>query len=184
MKEICVEYTGALAQTETGLLTTAVLKGALNPILQESVNFVNAPEVARSRHISVKEVHSQDQGYLSDAVTVTIRTNKGEHSLVGTLFNRTEAKIVQIDEYRLDFTPEGYLLLAPHIDQPNMIGQISTILGQAHINITGMQLAKMTQAGTNIMAIAVQDDIPNDIMLKLRGIEGIIDMKLIHCETH
>ena len=100
------------------------------------------------------------------------------------MFNHQEAKIVQIDEYRLDFTPEGYLLLAPHIDQPNMIGQISTILGQAHINITGMQLAKMTKEGTNIMAIAVQDDIPNDIMLKLRGIEGILDMKLIHVDTH
>ena len=109
--------------------------------------------------------------------------DKGEHSLVGTLFNNTEAKIVQIDEYRVDFTPEGYLLLAPHIDQPNMIGQISTILGQAHININGMQVGKMTKAGHNIMAIAVQDDIPNDIMLKLRSIDGILGMKLIHCET-
>ena len=73
--------------------------------------------------------------------------------------------------------------MAPHIDQPNMIGQISTILGQAHININGMQVGKMTKAGHNIMAIAVQDDIPNDIMLKLRSIDGILGMKLIHCET-
>jgi D-3-phosphoglycerate dehydrogenase len=130
MKEIRVEYSGELAKTETGLLTTAVLKGALNPILQESVNFVNAPDVARTRHISVKEIKTQDKGYFTDSVTVTIKTNKGEHSLVGDLFNHQEAKIVQIDEYRLDFTPEGYLLLAPHIDQPNMIGQISTILGR------------------------------------------------------
>ena len=40
MKEIEVEYTGELADTETRLLTTAVLKGALNPILQESVRCV------------------------------------------------------------------------------------------------------------------------------------------------
>ncbi len=32
------------------------------------------------------------------------------------------------------------------------------------------------------MAIAVNDDIPNDIMLQLRGVEGIIDVKLINCE--
>ena len=30
--------------------------------------------------------------------------------------------------------------------------------------------------------IATSGDIPNDIMLKLRGIEGIIDVKLINCE--
>lgn len=92
MKEITVEYTGELASTETGLLTTAVLKGALNPILQESVNYVNAPEVARSRHISVKEIRNKDKGYFTDSVKVTIKTAKGEHSLIGTLFNGMEAK--------------------------------------------------------------------------------------------
>lgn len=184
IKEIQVEYTGELADTETRLLTTAALKGALNPILQDSVNFVNAPEVAKSRHISVKEVKSHDKGTFVDAVTLRIKTSKGEHTVIGMLFNGNEAKIVEIDGYRVDFTPEGYLLLAPHIDQPNMIGQISTILGQAHINITGMQVGRLTAKGTNIMAIAVEDDIPNDIMLKLRAINGILDMKLIHCEIH
>ena len=99
MREIQVEYTGELADTETRLLTTAVLKGALNPILQDSVNFVNASEVAKSRHIAVKEIKSHDSGTFVDAVTVRIKTSKGEHSLVGMLFNKTEAKIVQIDEY-------------------------------------------------------------------------------------
>ena len=91
---------------------------------------------------------------------------------------------MQIDGYRVDFTPENYLILAPHIDQPNMIGQISTILGEARINITGMQVGNMTQKGTNIMAIAVADDIPSNVMLKLKAIDGILDMKLIHCEPH
>ena len=119
-----------------------------------------------------------------DAVTVTIKSEKGTHQIIGTLFNKCEAKIIQIDEYRVDFTPEGYLLLAPHVDQPNMIGQISTILGQAGINIAGMQVGRMTAKGMNIMAIAVQNDIPNDIMLKLKAIDGITDMKLINCNSH
>lgn len=184
MKEISVEYTGDLAKTETGILTTAVLKGALNPILQDSVNFVNAAQVAKSRHIAVKEIKSADSSNFLDAVTVRITTSKEVHFLVGMLFNKTEPKIVQIDEYRVDFIPEGYLLLAPHVDQPNMIGQISTILGQAHINIRGMQVGRMTRQGHNIMAIAVENDIPNDIMLKLRSIDGILNMKLIHCDLH
>ena len=184
MKEITVEYSGKLAETETALLTTAVLKGALNPILQDAVNFVNAPDLAKQRHISVKEVKTSDHGNFVDAVTVRIVTAKGEHKVVGSLFNQTEAKIVQIDEYRVDFKPENYLLLAPHIDQPNMIGQIATVLGEAKINITGMQVGNMTQKGTNIMAVAVEDDIPNDVMVKLRSINGILDMKLIHCEPN
>ena len=41
-----VEYNGAIAEVETKMLTTAVLKGLLNPILQESVNYVNAGGLA------------------------------------------------------------------------------------------------------------------------------------------
>lgn len=78
MKEIEVEYTGELADTETRLLTTAVLKGALNPILQESVNYVNAAEVAKTRHIAIKEINSQSNGYfvnLSLSGSAPIRAN-------------------------------------------------------------------------------------------------------------
>lgn len=184
IKEISVEYTGELYDTDTRILTTTVLKGILNPILQETVNFVNAPQIAKSRHIAVKEIKSELSGKFVDSVTVTIKTDKKTHHIVGTLFNKSEAKIVEIDAYRIDFTPEGYLLLAPHVDQPNMIGQISTILGNAGINIAGMQVGKMTEKGMNIMAIAVQTDIPNDIMLKLKAIDGILDMKLINCNSN
>ena len=183
VKSVEVEYSGELSETETQHLTTAFLKGLLNPILQDSVNYVNAPGLAKKRDISVKETKSHKAGYYTTAITATITTSGGnQHIIAGTLFDGKLPKIVQIDQFRIDFTPEGYLLLAPHVDQPNMIGQMATILGKAGININGMQVGSTTKSGTNIMAIAVGDDIPNDIMLQLSGIEGILDVKLIHCE--
>lgn len=181
VKEVEVIYSGELADTETMHLTTAFLKGLLNPILQDSVNYVNAPGLAKKRSLGVKETKSNAAGYFSTAITCKITTNNGTHSLVGTLFDGKEPKIVQIDQYRVDFTPEGYLLLAPHEDKPNMIGQMATILGKAGININSMQVGSTTHSNTNIMAIAVNEDIPNDIMLQLSGIEGILDVKLINC---
>ena len=182
IKSVEVEYTGALAETETQALTTAFLKGLLNPILQESVNFVNAPGIAKKRNLEVKEVKANKPGYFTTAINVKIATAKGTHKIEGTLFDGKQPKIVQIDQYHVDFNPEGYLLLAPHVNKPNMIGQMATILGSAGININGMQVGSTPKSDTNIMAIAVGDDIPNDIMLQLRGVEGIIDVKLINCE--
>ena len=46
-----------------------------------------------------------------------------------------------------------------------------------------MQVGKTTDTDTNIMAVAVQADISNDIMIKLRAIEGILEVKLINCEA-
>ena len=183
LKEITVEYNGELVDTETEMLTTTAVKGVLSPILQETVNFVNTRNIATARDIEVKEVKSQGNKPVANAVTLTLKTEKNTHTIVGTLFNGNEAKIIQIDDYRMDFTPEGYLLLAPHNNRPNMIGQISTILGEAGINITGMQVGKTTDTDTNIMAVAVQADISNDIMIKLRAIEGILEVKLINCEA-
>lgn len=182
VKEVEIEYSGELSNTETEHLSTAFLKGMLNPILQDSVNYVNAPGLAKKRNIDVKESKTQKVGYYTTAITARIKTSNGEHIIAGTLFDGKQPKIVQIDQYRVDFTPEGYLLLVPHVDQPNMIGQIATILGKAQININGMQVGNTTESGTNIMAVAVNDDIPNDILLQISGIEGILDVKLIHCE--
>ena len=182
VKEVEIEYSGELSGTETQHLSTAFLKGLLNPILQDSVNYVNAPGLAKKRNIDVKESKSHKSGYYTTAITARIKTSNGEHEIAGTLFDGKLPKIVQIDQYRVDFTPEGYLLLVPHVDQPNMIGQIATILGKAQININGMQVGNTTESGTNIMAVAVSEDIPNDILLQISGIEGILDVKLIHCE--
>lgn len=182
VKEVEIEYSGELSSTETQHLSTAFLKGLLNPILQDSVNYVNAPGLAKKRNIDVKESKSHKSGYYTTAITARIKISNGEHEIAGTLFDGKLPKIVQIDQYRVDFTPEGYLLLVPHVDQPNMIGQIATILGKAQININGMQVGNTTESGTNIMAVAVSEDIPNDILLQISGIEGILDVKLIHCE--
>lgn len=180
VKEVEVEYTGELAETEVPALTTAFIKGLLNPILQESVNFVNAPDLARKRNINIKEVKSHKTGYYSTSIKASIKTNKGEHTIMGTLFDGKTPKIVQIDNYRIDFNPEGIILLMPHVNKPNMIGQVATILGIAGININGMMLG-VQDGKTNMMAVAVSDDIPNNIMLQLKGIEGILDVKLIDC---
>ena len=63
VKEVEIEYSGELSGTETQHLSTAFLKGLLNPILQDSVNYVNAPGLAKKRNIDVKESKSHKSGY-------------------------------------------------------------------------------------------------------------------------
>ena len=182
IKEIEIEYTGELAATDTGLLTIAAIKGLLAPVLGSSVNFVNASDLAKKRNINVKETKSNVQGYYSTLIKLHLKTEKNEHRVYGTLFDGKTAKIVDIDTYRVDFVPEGNLILAPHIDKPNMIGQIATLLGKANININGMQVGSTPKADTNIMAIAVGKEIDKDILQQIRKISGILDVKMIKCE--
>ncbi len=182
VSRLTAEYSGELKEVETAPLTTAMLKGLLSPVLQERVNDVNARGIADERHIAVREVRDSEGKHFSTSVTLTIETDKDVHTITGVLFDRREAKIVEIDGYVVDFEPRGHLILAPHIDQPNMIGQIAGILGRAGININGMQVGRTTEEGTNIMAVAVSTDIPNDVLVALRSINGILDLRVINCE--
>lgn len=182
ISQITVAYTGELTKTETSPLTTAVLKGLLSPVLQETVNDVNAPGIAERRHMDIREIKGGKDPYFSTTVTVTVRTDQGMHQMTGVLFDKKEARIVRIDAYRVDLTPSGYFLIVPHEDKPGMIGQMATILGKAGININGMQVSRTTKEGTNMMAVALEKDIPRDILLQLKSIHGILDIKVIHCE--
>ena len=181
ISQATVEYTGELSETEVAPLTVSVVKGLLSPILQQTVNFVNARNIAKDRGIEVRELKAGKGKYFTTSITLKLDTDKGSHTITGVLFDKLEAKIVQIDGYHLDFEPKGYLLISPHIDKPGMIGQIAGILGKAGININGMQVGKGEQPGTNMMAVAVDNDIPGDIMLALRAIDGILDLRVINC---
>lgn len=175
-----VEYNGAIADVDTKILTTAVLKGILNPILQESVNYVNANGLAKGRGIRVKEVKNKEAISFANLITVRVTTDKGEHTVAGTLFGLEEARVVLLEGHRVDIDPQGWLLIGPHSDRPGIIGKVGTILGENNINIAGMQVGRTATAGTSIMVMAVDDDIPTPVMLKIKAVDGILDARLVN----
>ncbi|WP_425059222.1 D-3-phosphoglycerate dehydrogenase [Sporomusa carbonis] len=174
-----IEYNGEISQVDTKMLTTALVKGLLNPILQESINYVNAPGVAKARGIKVKEIRSKEAVDFANLITVRVRTDKGEHRVAGTLFGQ-EGRIVLIDGYRVDVAAEGWLLIGPHINKPGMVGKVGTILGEANVNIAGMQVGRTETAGTNIMVMSIESDIPTPVMLKIKAVDGILGAKLVN----
>jgi len=174
-----VEYNGAIGEVDSKMLTIATLKGVLNPILQEAVNYINAPTVAKSRGIKVREVKSEEAGLFANLISVHVRSDKGEYRVGGTLFAR-EGRIVMIDGYRVDVTPKGWLLIVPHNDHPGIIGAVGSLLGEKNINIMSMQVVKTEQTGKSIMYLEVESEISNDTMLKIKAVNGISGAKLVN----
>lgn len=183
IKSVEVKYNGSISAVDTKMLTLAVVKGVLNPILQEAVNYVNAPEVAKARGIIVKEVKSKDTENFVDLISVTVRTDKNEHRVAGTLFGKKEGRIVEIDNSRVDVDPIGWLLLIPHEDYPGMVGKVGTILGENSINITSMQVGRTKAAGTNIMIVGIEGEIKCSVMNKLKELIGIQGVKKINFDS-
>jgi len=177
---VTVEYNGEISEVDTKMLTTAVLKGVFNPLLQEPVNYVNAPAMAKARGVKTKEIKSKESAHFVNLITVRLHTAKGETTVSGTLFGKEDGRIVMLNGYRVDANPKGCILISPHMDKPGIIGQVGSVLGEHKINIDRMQVGHAAQAGTNIMVMGVGAEIPAAAMDKIKAIDGILGAKLVN----
>ncbi|WP_432719091.1 phosphoglycerate dehydrogenase [Pectinatus frisingensis] len=177
--DLTVQYNGDIADINTKMVTIAVIKGILNPILQTAVNYVNAPSIAKQRNIKIQEIKDKDVEDFANLITVTVKTPKGEQTVQGALFGM-EGRIVSINEYRVDVDPHARILICPHINRPGMIGQVGSLLGKHKINISGMQVGKTAIAGTSMMVLTIDDVIPQSVIDEVMKIDGIFDAKLVN----
>ena len=92
---VAIEYAGDVADMNTKALTAALIAGLLRPILSE-VNMVNAPVVARERGIAVDEVRQSQRGAYETYIRLTVRTERQERSVAGTVFSDGRPRIIQI----------------------------------------------------------------------------------------
>ncbi len=179
IKDLTIRYNGEIAAIDTKMISIAIIKGLLNPILQTSVNYVNAPSIAKQRNIKIEEIKNKDVSNFANLITVSVITPKGEQSVQGALFG-TEGRIVSINQHRVDVDPHARILICPHINRPGMIGLVGSILGKFSINISGMQVGKTAIAGTSMMVLTIDDDISQDIINEVLKIDGIFDAKLVN----
>ena len=179
IESVEVKYEGEITDVNTTLLTTAAIKGILSPVMEGEVNYVNAPGLAKERGIKVSEKKEKDAGSFQNLITVTVQAGGKEVEAAGTLFG-DDARIVTINGFRVDVDPHKRILVMPHINRPGVIGTIGSIMGNAHINIGGMQVGGTKDQETNLMVLTIDDDIPENVVETIKSLDGIFDAKLVN----
>ena len=182
IKTVEVIYRGDITEVNTSLLTTAVLKGMLNPVLESDINYVNAPSVAKSRGIAYSEVKVKESTDYTNLITVKAVAGEKTIEVEGTLFG-SEGRIVRIDKFRVDVDPHARILICPHINRPGIIGSVGSIMGKVGINISSMQVGKSDVEGTNLMVLTIDNDITEETIQAVKDVDGIFDAKLVNFET-
>src|SRR5437588_11439306 len=164
IERVTIEYRGEVAGVNVAPLTIAALKGLLTPILEETINYVNAPVVARERGIEVKEVKSSDAGDFTSLVRVRVEAGKKSYQVAGTLYHKKDPRVVEIDQFNVEVVPEGHMLLILNIDRPGVIGMVGKVLGDNQINIVRMQCALEKRGGNAMLIIGSDAAFPNSVL--------------------
>jgi len=179
ISEIRVTYVGEVTAHETAPVTLAILKGVLEPMVGDSVNYVNASFIASERGVKVVEAKANRSEEFANLIAIDVRSDGANLLVQGTLSARREPRIVTIDRYNVEASPTGYMLVLKNHDRPGLIGQLGTVLGEADINIAGMTNGRDAPGGTAITVINVDNEIPEKILAKVKTLKHVIDATLI-----
>jgi D-3-phosphoglycerate dehydrogenase len=121
--------------------------GALHNTVSGTLTPVNAERIARERNIRIHCESSTLKRDFMFLLRVEAVIDEQRHFASGTVLGHRHGRLVELDGYVIDAIPEGPMLVTFHADQPGVVGQLGTVLGNAGINITRMQIGTMLKNG-------------------------------------
>jgi D-3-phosphoglycerate dehydrogenase len=176
-------YAGEAAEMPSGVLRNAVLMGALNSVLEEKVNLVNAAAAAAARGIEVEEcARAAAQGFPNTLeVALAADAAGGERAVQGAVLYGSMLRVLAIDATPLEAPLAGTLLFTRNRDVPGVIGQMGAILGGRGINIATFALGRRGAGpgGEALAVVRLDGDVPEDVPQQIRNIEAVLEARLI-----
>ena len=178
-QELVINYSGEITKYDLSPVTMALAKGVLEPILKETVNFVNAVSLLKERGIKLRESRSAQEGEFVNLIQLEIKTDKEAKNVFGTLSSNKQPRIVKIDDYYLELYPIGEMVFIRNWDKPGLIGSLGTLMGKNGINIAAMTFGRDQLGGKAISILNVDSQVSSEIQDKIRELENILTVKVI-----
>jgi D-3-phosphoglycerate dehydrogenase len=164
VRSIVASYLGRIAESDTRVLTLAVLKGILGRSVHEPVSFVNAPMLARERGLTVSEMRSTVSHDYVSLIQLRAETDGGPASVAGSIVGRDHERILQVNEFDVEIEPAEHMVFFRYEDRPGIIGRVGTVLGERGINIATMDVGRKAELKEALMCLTVDSAVPQGVL--------------------
>ena len=178
-RELAITYEGEASRLDTRPLTMAAVQGALGPVLDIPVGFVNALVLAKERKVRVVDTKGGEDGQYTSRIEIRMVSEGGEHRAAGTVFQGKEPRIVGIDGITVEAAPDGLYLFITNRDIPGVIGEIGSVLGARGVNIASMNLGRDRASGRALALVGVDSTVDAGTLDLLSQRPGIESVKLV-----
>jgi D-3-phosphoglycerate dehydrogenase len=173
---IVIEYAGEVGEMNTKALTSAALAGILQPQMG-TINMVSAPVVAKDRGIKVDEVKQTRRGAYETYIRITVKTDKYERAVAGTVFGDGKPRIIQIKGIELECNFGPHMLYITNNDRPGFVGRVGTLLGNAGINMGTFHLGRIAEGGDAISIIETDGQVPQAVIDQVQKVPNVVQVK-------
>jgi D-3-phosphoglycerate dehydrogenase len=180
LRSVTLRTSGGLLNESSRALNSALLKGIFSHGLEEIVNYLNAPVIARERGLKVNVTQGDPDDVYTHLVSIEYVTDQETRTLSGTVIGKNSIRLVEVDGFRCEIEPKGYLLFYSNVDRPGMLAAAGAVLAKNNINIGGLSLGRYG-TGKNAVTVMAVDGQVNDVVLnEICSIRGISGVKMVH----
>lgn len=166
---IDVEVRGEVADLDVRVIELAALKGVFSGLVHDPVSFVNAPVLAQQRGVEVALITDRESEDHRSLIRVRLTlTDGGTLSVAGTVTGaRDVEKLVEVDEFNVDVPMSEHMAMFRYHDRPGIVGVVGQVLGDAAINIGGMQVSRDDAGGHALIALTVDSPVPHEVLARI-----------------
>jgi D-3-phosphoglycerate dehydrogenase len=176
IRAVAIEYEGAIAELNSKPLTATALTGLLAPQLA-TVNMVNAPVICRQRDSRVSETRRGEAGDYQTLMRVTVKTERRERTVAGTVFAGNKPRLVEVEGIPLEAELGRHVLFVRNQDKPGFIGALGQTLAAADVNIATFHLGRTAPGEAAIALIEVDQKLTTSLVDAVRRLPNVIQAK-------
>ncbi len=169
VQRIDVEVRGEVADLDVRVLELAALKGLLQGLVHDPVSYVNAPVLAQQRGVEVALTTDRESDDHRNLLRVRLTLSDGAWvSVAGTVAGAKDtAKLVEVDNFDVDVPISEHMVFFRYHDRPGIVGTVGRILGEADVNIGGMQVSREKAGEHAVIVLTVDSVVPADVLERI-----------------
>jgi len=164
--QLDVEVSGEITEHDVSIWELSALKGLFTDVTEDPVTYVNAPLMAKERGCDSRLVTTATADDFRNVTTLVGTLADGTTvSVAGTLTGpKMVEKVVGVNGFDLEIPISDYMVFFSYVDRPGVIGAVGKLLGDADVNIAGMQVSRIDERGEALVALTVDSPIPEDVV--------------------
>ncbi len=149
--------------------------GVLKNMVDEHINYINAPYIAKERGLSIEsKIYKNKTEFKNYMAIIAEYDNNKSIEIGGTVFEPNKARIVYMDGFDMEIELTGNIIVFRNIDKPGVIGMVGAILGKHNINIADFRLGRKDVLDEALSFIKTDEKVSDEILKEILSINGAI----------
>ncbi len=158
IKSVEIQYRGSIAEMAFEPVTLNFAVGLLQRHFDMPLNMVNVSVLAKERGISIDETKNTKAQDVAASFSAKVVTDKVTRTVTGSVFGETLLRIIEIDGFNVEMTPQGAVLIIFNDDKPGVIGFVGTVCGRHNINICTMGVGQKPEEQKAMLAVSLDKE--------------------------